>query len=390
MPGPLESVKIVDLCRDLAGSYACMLLGDMGAQVVKVEPVGGDPLRSEPTFQFWNRGRRSLGLDLQMAEGRGIIRRLIAESDVLVETFLPGEARSLGVDYDTLSPVNPRLIYCAMPPFGESGPLVGLPADDGVVSAHAGIYGDQGGEGQPPVFVHLPIASYGAAFLAAFAVASALYTREMDGPGQKVEVSWYSGGVAMQSGSIVTGPNVTYWAREVRSQQGANPVYRLYRCQEDWFFIACGNVTFWNKLCVALGIEHLVEDPRYADAPWNIPAQYRQPLSSIIAEVLSEKPRAYWLEYLASYDIPCAPVDTRDRCREHPQVKHNEILVEVDDPMLGRTSQMAVPVKHYETPGAIGAPAPRPGQQTEEILSSLGYSAQQVGSLSDKGIIRLG
>ena len=138
MPGALDGVKIVDLCRDLAGSYACMLLGDMGAEITKVEPVDGDPLRSQPNFRMWNRGSRSVSIDIHRAEGRKVLELLIAGGDVLVETFLASEARGLGVDYDRLRPLNTRLIYCALPPFGESGPLADLPADDGVVSAYAG------------------------------------------------------------------------------------------------------------------------------------------------------------------------------------------------------------------------------------------------------------
>ena len=390
MSGALQDIRIVDLCRDLAGAYACVLLGDMGAEVIKVEPVDGDPTRSEPTFQLWNRGRRSLALDLQKPEGRAIVERLVGQSDALVETFLASEACGLGLDYETLSALNPRLVYCAMPPFGESGPLADLPADDGVVNAYAGVYADQGGEDQPPMFVHLPIVSYGAAFMAAFAVSSALYTREMDGMGQKVEVAWYAGGVAMQSGSIVTGPNVTYWAKGVRSQQGANPVYRLYECEDDWIFIACGNATFWNKLCIALGIEYLVEDDRFENAPWNIPLEHRDSLSSLIEGRIRTKPRAHWLEHLGAHDVPCAPAETRERFAQHPQLEHNEMLVETDDPVLGRTQQMGVPVKLYETPGRVGAPAPRLGQDTGEIASSLGYSVQQVASLSGRGIIKLG
>ena len=390
MAGPLEGIKIVDLCRDLAGAYACMLLGDMGAQVTKVEPVEGDTMRSEPAFQLWNRGRRSVGVDIQTREGHQVLERLVANCDVLVETFLASEAVDLAIDYDRLNPLNPRLIYCALPPFGDSGPLANLPADDGVVSAYTGLYGDQGGQDQPPVYVHLPIVSYGTAFLASFAISSALYTREMSGQGQKVEVPWYGGMVAMKSGSIVSGPNVTHWTRGISSPSGANPVYRLYKCQDDWLLIACGNATFWNKLCIALGVEHLVEDPRFADAPWNIPLEHREPLSSIIGDVLGQKPRAHWLEHLLNYDVPCAPVEAREGFAQHPQVEHSGILVEADDPILGATRQMGVPVRLLETPGSAGSPAPRLGEHTGETLAWLGYSAQQVESLAKQGIIRSG
>ena len=389
MSGALQGITIIDLCRDMPGSYACMLLGDMGAEVVKIEPVDGDPARSEPVFRHWNRGRKSLAVDIQVTEGRDILAKLIARSDVLIETFLARETRELGVDYETVNAINPGLIYCAMPPFGDSGPLSDLPADEGVVSAHAGMYADQGGEGSPPLFVGLPVVSYGAAFMAAFAVSSALYTREMDGLGQKVEVPWYGGGTALQAGQIVTGPNIVNSSRSARNQQGSNPIYRLYRCQDDWLFVACGNATFWNKLCIALGVEHLVEDPRYADAPWNIPAEHHGDLSSLIGEALAKRPRAHWLEYLAAHDVPCAPAGTREDFAKHPQVLHNKMLVDVPDPDLGLTRQIGVPVNLYETPWEPGMPAPRVGQDTGDLLSGLGYSAQRLETLAEQDVIGL-
>ena len=389
MSGALQGITIIDLSRDLPGSYACMLLGDMGAEVIKIEPVDGDPARSEPAFRHWNRGRKSLAVDIQVTEGRDILATLIARSDVLVETFLAQETRDLGVDYETVSALNAELIYCAMPPFGDSGPLADLPADEGIVAARAGMYADQGGENRPPLFVGLPVVSYGAAFMAAFAVSSALYTREMDGLGQKVEVPWYGGSMALQAGQIVTGPNIVNSSRRARNQQGSNPVYRLYRCQDDWLFIACGNATFWNKLCIALGVEHLVEDPRYANAPWNIPSEHHDALSSLIGETLVKRPRAHWIEYLAAHDVPCALADTRENFAEHPQVRHNKMLVDLDDPDLGLTRQIGVPVDLYETPGEPGMPAPRVGQDTDDLLSSLGYSAQRLESLADQDVIGL-
>ena len=391
MPGPLDGLKIVDICRDLAGSYACMLLGDMGAQVIKVEPVDGDPFRSDASFHLWNRGRLSLAADIQTVEGHDVLGRLVTRCDVLVETYLSREARALAIEYDTLALVNPRLIYCAIPPFGESGPLADLPSDDGVVNAYAGVYGDQGGEGNPPIFVHLPIASYGTAILAAFAVSIALYAREMSGQGQKIEVPWYAGAVAMQSGSVVTGPDITYyWARGVRSQLGINPVYRLYECQDGWLFLACGNTVFWNKLCIAMGTERLLEDPRFEDAPWNIPMEHRESLSSLLGNAFREKPVAYWLKHLTQHDIPCTAVETREQFALHPQVKHNGILVETDNPLLGRIVQMGLPVNLHETPGGVGGPAPMPGQHTGEIMAWLGYSSHQVDDLSRQGVIKLG
>ncbi len=387
--GALEGISILDLSQDIAGAYACMLLGDMGAEVIRVEPPAGGPLRSEPAFQFLCRGRRSASIDVASAEGKEIVERLVSRSDVMVTTMLPREARRLGFDFGKVSERNPRLVYCSMSAFGDSGPLADLPGDDGVATALVGIYGDQGGSGQPPIYLRLRVASYGAAFLAAMATCSALYAREATGLGQRVDTPLYAGGLAMQAGQTVAGPNVWLWSKSITSQRGINPAYQLYECQDGWLFLACGNDVFWNKLCIALGIEHLVEDPRFENAPWNVPVEHRDDLVSIIGGILRERPRAHWLEFLAEHDVPTAPVMSREQFYEHPQVAHTQALTEVDDPALGPTRQMGMSVILHESPGSVGGPAPPAGRHTREVLYELGYGPEEVDRLSGLGVVRL-
>ena len=390
MSGPLEGVRVVDIDCDLAGAYACMLLADLGAEVIKVEPPESESREAAPVFRLWNRGRKSVAFDLRSPESGEFLRRLLGSTDVLVETLTPGEARRLAIDYDSLASISERLVYCAMPPFGEAGPLADLPADEGVVSAYSGVYGDQGSVGQPPIYVHLPVASFGAAFLAAFAITSALYTRESTGRGQKIEVPLYNGSVAMQSGTIVSGPSVRSWLREAIGQQGANPVYRLYRCRDSWMMVAAGNGTFWNKLCIALEMEELVEDTRFEGAPWNIPVEHRHYLVSLLSEKFRQQSRDYWIERLAAYDVPVAPAESRESFARHPQVLHNGILVDIDDPVLGPTRQIGLPVVLHQTPGRVSEPAPGLGQHTDEVLSGLGYRADEVRRLADRAVVGTG
>ena len=387
MAGPLEDVTVLDLSRDTPGSYACMLLGDMGATVLKIEPVHGHLGRSSPAFYLWNRGRKSVALDYQRPEGRKVLERLIKDADVLVETFLSREVEEHRLGYEALEEINPRLIYCALPPFGDTGPLADKPADDGVINAYAGVYGNQGGLDAPPVFVHLPIASYGTAMMAAYAVSVALFARELTGQGQKVEVPWYSGAMAMQSHLVVKGPQISLTQRRQRNQLGVNPVYRLYRCKDDWMFLACGNNTFWNKLCIALGMEALTEDPRFLDAPWGIPPEYQGFLSSLLEDIFRENSRAYWLDLLTSYGITVAPVETRSQFVDHPQVGHNHMMVKMDDPVVGQTQQMGISIAMYRTPSKFSGPAPYPGQHTREVLSSLGYTLKEVQAMVSSGTI---
>lgn len=375
MPGVFHSIKLLDLACDMPGAYACMLLGDMGADVVRIEPPAGSALHTRPDFRLWNRGRRSVSLDLSSAAGREVLERLVARSDVLIATTSPRAARQGRLDFDTLHRINSRLVYCAISPFGEAHPMADLPADDGVVNAYAGVYGDQGGWQEPPIYSRLPIASYAAAFLAALGVGAALYARESTHKGQKVDVSMLAACLAMQTGSIVVGPRVRSWARDARGQQGANPVYRLYQASDEWLFIACGNATFWNKFCLALERVEWLEDPRFEGAPWNIPLGNRDALRDMIADIMRTKTRAEWLAHLAANDVPCAPVQTREQFANHPQVVHNGILAETNDRVLGRMRAMALPIKFYDTPGAPGTAAPQPGEHTAEALRKLGDNA---------------
>ena len=244
MTGILEGVTIIDFSREIAGPYACMLLRDMGARVIKVEPPGGSPERQDQRFFLWNRGKESVTLDLERQEGQDVACKMASCADVVVTDWLPAQAHSMGLNYEALRALHPRLIYCAIPPYPGDGPLKDMPGDTYSVAASMGVMADQGSGGSP-VFVYLPVASYSAAFTACFTVSSALYVREMEGIGQKVEVSLLHGALAMQTASFVSGPGLT--SRGGAQRQGIPvgiPVYRLFRAEEGWFFLACGNNTF--------------------------------------------------------------------------------------------------------------------------------------------------
>ncbi len=385
----LDGVCLIDLSTGIAGPYAAMLMTDQGAECIKIEPRGGDPARDLPGFLVWNRGKQSVILNLDTEEGQDILYRLVEKADVVIESFSPKTAKLLGVDYESLSNLNSRLIYCAIPLFGERGPLSEKPGNEGVVAALAGIMAGQGGPpGQPPVFVTLPLASYGTAFLAAYGVTTALYAREMSGTGQKVEVSLLGGAVAMQTNSFVSAESIIYVARSLNIQQGVTPVYRLYQCHDEWIMLACGNQTFWNKLCIALGREDLAADPRFEGAPWTIAEEeHRDALTAIMADILRQKPRQYWLELFAASDVPCAPVSRREEFMEDPQVQHNQMIVTIDDPQVGKTRQMGIPITLLENPASIEGPAPRLGEHTNAVLGELDYSEERITGLKEKGVI---
>jgi crotonobetainyl-CoA:carnitine CoA-transferase CaiB-like acyl-CoA transferase len=375
LAGPFDGITILELATGIAGPYAAMLLADQGADVIKIEPPDGDPARFLPGFRVWNRGKRSVLTDIESPEGREAVRRLAGGVDVLVADFPPGRTERLGLDYDSLAKDNPGLVYCYLPPFGEAGPHAHREADDALVAAVGGVAGGQPSAAGNPVFVVIPVSSYGAALLAAGAISVALRAREATGRGQKAIVSWLAGALAMATGSLV-GVEGGFLSplglvSLARQPQGASPVYRLYRAADDWLFIACGNSTFWGKLCIALDVPELVSDPRFENAPWGITNfQDRAALYEIIAPVIASKPRAHWLQLFEEFDVPAAPVQGRAEFINDPQVVHNGMRVELDDPEVGRTVQMGIPITLKRTPGAIRGPAPILGEHTREVLGS--------------------
>ena len=384
----LDGITIVDISTGIAGPYAAMMMTDQGAGCVKIEPVNGDPARSLPGFHVWNRGKKSVTLNLETPEGRQVLYRLLKKADVLIESYNPGQAKNLGLDYQSLSKLNPRLIYCAVPPFGEKGPLSEKPANEGVVAAWGGLMAGQGGLGGSPIFLTIPIASYGTTFLVACGVATALFIRQTSGIGQKVEVPVLSGALIMQAGSYIKSEMVTPVPTGRNVQQGVTSAYRLYKCRDTWMMLACGNQTFFNKLCITLGREDLVADPRFENAPWGIVQKDNlNALTAILGDIFRREPREHWLQLLSDADVPCAPVATCEEFMEDPQVQTNQMIVSLQDPQVGEIRQMGIPLTLTENPTIIKGPAPLLGQHTDEVLNEFGYSADELVKLRSKGII---
>ncbi|MBI3303486.1 MAG: CoA transferase [Deltaproteobacteria bacterium] len=379
MVSALDGVRIIELAQGIAGPYTGMLLAEQGAEVIKVEPPHGDKARGTPGFHVWNRSKRSIIADPATREGQELIRRLSATADVVLIDSQPGDAEALGLGYEALSQDNPGLLYCHLPAFGSKGPHASRYPDDTLVAAVSGLLGSQWSHRDGGVYLVLPIASYGAAFVASGSITAALFEREHSGKGQKIEVSWLAGAFAMQTGTILYHPELLRLFSGRLNPLGPIPVYRLYKAQDDWLFVACGNTTFWNKFCLALEHPEWVSDPRYEKAPWGIVPDDRDELAEKVAPIIATKPREEWLRILREHDVPCAPVTSRQEFIEHPQTIHNGMRVELHDPELGKTVQMGVPVHLYQTPGAIKGPAPLLGQHSEEVKASLGQATASPG-----------
>lgn len=365
--GALAGMRIVECAQDIAGPYAAMLLAEQGAEVIKIEPRDGDRARALPGFHVWNRSKRSVVAELSTEIGRSRLRALCATADVFISDWLPTDP---GLRYDALAAGNPGLVHCWMPPYGGHGDAATAVAGDDLVAARSGLLASQWAHREGPVFLTLPIASYGAAMLAAGAVCAALLARQRTGRGQQLEVSWLAGALAMQTGSIVDHPVLQRVMMLVRDPLGPIPVYRLFKASDDWLFVACGNSTFWNKLCLLLERPELVSDARFDGAPWAIAPAHWAELKSLIQTVVATRPRDTWLRLLTEADIPCAPVLTRTDFLDDPQVHHLRLRQEIDDPQLGRAIQMGVPVNLADNPGAIRSAAPLLGSSQPSAVSS--------------------
>jgi crotonobetainyl-CoA:carnitine CoA-transferase CaiB-like acyl-CoA transferase len=378
-PAPLDGVRVVDLTSYIAGSYAAMMLADLGAAVVKVESLAGDSFRELPGFFGWNRGKRSLAVDLKAGEGRAIVERLVERGDVLVENMRPGVADRLGVGYDRLAAINPRLIYCSVTAFGSSGPYAQRPGFDPLLQALSGAMALQG-FGGPPRYIRIAITDYYAAALGAQAVLAALFVRERTGRGQRVETSLLHAALALQSGNVVDYAGKQHVFRD-------NPTYRLYQAGDgEWFFLACGNQTFWVKLCAALGLEPLARDPRFAS--WVLRLDNREALLPLLEKKFASQPRSHWLSVLAAHDIPAAPVQALVEFMDDPAVRHHAMIQEYAHPEVGRLRLMGQPLVFSDTPAADPGPPPTLGQHTDPVLRELGYEPDAVTDLRARGVIR--
>jgi len=376
---PLEGIRVVDLTSYIAGSYGAMMLADLGASVIKVEALEGDSFRELPGFYGWNRGKRSIALNLKTPEGREIVERLAREGDVVMENWRPGVADRLGVGHEHLMALNPRLIYLSVSAFGSTGPYVDRPGFDPLLQALGGLMTLQG-FGGPPVYLRTAPTDYYTAALGCQAVLAALFVRERTGRGQRIETSLLRGVLALQSGIVLDYPGKPTLIRE-------NPTYRLYKGSDgQWFFVACGNQSFWVKLCKALGMEEFADDPRFGS--WLLRLQNNQALLPIIEQRFGEKTRDEWLAILAAHDIPAAPVKTVLEFMDDPAVRHHDMVHEYDHPDVGRLRLMGQPIVFTDTPTRDPGPPPLLGQHTDEVLEEAGYDAITINELRAKKVVR--
>ena len=394
-PMPLEGMSVLDCSQIMAGPFCTLLLADMGADVIKVEkPNGGDDSRrmGPPFIQDWsaaflavNRNKRSLVLDLRSDEGKRVFRRLLEGADVVVENFRPGTMDRLGLGYKDLSALKPSLIYCAVSGFGQTGPYRNRGGFDLVAQGMSELMSVTGTPGGPPVKVGVPITDLTSGMYGAYGILSAYIHRLRTGEGQMVDTSLMEAGLAY-----------TFWESSVYFTTGQVPgplgsahrlsaPYQTLQTRDGYLNIGAATQGTWEGLCRAIGKEELISDPRFLT---NGDRKARDgELAALLEETFRHEPTQHWLDILEAAGVPAGPVMDLEQVYSDPQMRHREMLVELEDPELGALKNIGIPVKLSLTPGRIRSRAPDLGEHSQEVLLGAGYTQAAVKALRDGGVI---
>jgi formyl-CoA transferase len=374
--GPLGGIRVLDLSAYIAGPYGCTLLADQGAEVIKIEPPDGDNLRKYPStleaesraFLGVNRSKLGIVLDLKQPDGKAALIELVKTADVLVHNFRPSVAPRLGITYDELQAINPRLIYCAMTGYGETGPLRDNAGYDQVLQTRTGMCTMQGKRGGPPEILYGSVVDYYAAAMLSSGVASALYERERSGKGQYVGVSLLRSALTMQSARLI-------WAegepRDISRDMRSGGVTGIHPTREGYLYISANTPHFWRSLCEKTGMQELLQNERYETVKKR--AQHVNEVLPRLHEALQAHSALEW-EKIFGQDVPCAAARSVEDMFDDPQVAAEEMITTFDHPVIGRYRGFTGPIKFGRTPGPHPYAAPAFGQHTSGILRAISTS----------------
>jgi len=394
---PLSDLTVLDLSRVLAGPYCSMMLGDLGADVIKVErPELGDDTRhwdppsagGEAAYYLCvNRNKRSLTVNLKEAEGREIIRELARKSDILIENYKVGTLDKMGLGYEEIKKINPGIIYCSITGFGQNGPYKDKPGYDFMIQGMGGIMSFTGDPEGPPMKVGVAIVDITAGLFASSAILAALRHREKTGVGQFIDIALLDSVVAWLAN---VGSNYLISGQLPRRFGNAHPnivPYEPFMAGDGVYIaLAVGNDPQWRKLCKLAGIEELAEDPRFATNAARV--NHREDLIPIIQKKMLDRPAEEWLQVLDENKIPCGPINTLDKVFSDPQVLAREMVADVPHPTAESFKMVASPMKFTETPCEITRHPPLLGEHTDEILKEmLDFSEERIASLKASGTI---
>jgi glutaryl-CoA transferase len=394
--GPLAGIRVLDLTRVLAGPYCTMFLGDLGAEVVKVEQPGvGDDTRGwgppfvggeSAYFLCINRNKKSITVDLKRQEGIDLVRRLAGSADVLIENFRPGTMERLGLNEENLHALNPRLIYASLSGFGADGPMSNAPGYDLIIQAWGGLMSITGAPDGEPTKVGVAIMDLVAGLMLGKAIVAALFAREKIGIGQKIDTSLLEAEVAslinVGSNYLIAGTTAERWGN-------AHPSivpYQSFKTADGYLVIGVASEGIWQRFCEAIGKTEMAEDPRFAKNADRV--DNRALVIAILRELFRSHDNEHWLKLLNAAEVPCAPIQTIDQVFAAPQVRHRDMLVEVEHPTAGTVRMAGIPVKFSATPASVRLPPPLLGEHTDQVLSSwLGMNDQEIADLKAKKVI---
>lgn len=393
--GPLAGLKVIEIGMAMAGPFCAMTLGDYGADVIKVERTGsGDEARrwapyfdAKVSYYFAaaNRNKRSLEIDLKTPEGIDILRRLAAETDVVIDNFRVGTLDGLGIGYEDLRRINPRLIYCSISGFGTTGPRAQERANDIFMQAFAGAMSVTGAEDGDPAKAGISVADVGAGMFGTIGILMALEERRRTGKGQRVETSLMESQIAMLS------YNFTYFFATGRPpvRQGASmalsPAYRAFQASDDWVVVAAFTDRMWEGVCRVVGKTDWISDPRYATKDQR--KALSKELVSDLKSLFQQRPVEEWVALLAAEGVPATRVNNIEQVIAEPQVRDRQMIMRVDHPTAGPISMAGLPIKFSDSPGSVRSSSPLLGGHTEAILMEAGYSQAEIDSMKARGIV---
>ncbi len=390
----LAGVRVLDVTQFMAGPFCSMILADLGADVIKIEPPSGDSTRQmvgatgseSPSFNAVNRGKRSVVVNLKLGNGQQLFKRLVQSSDILIENYRPGVMQGFGLEYDAVAAINPRLIYASISGYGQTGPSRTKGGFDLIAQGVSGIMSVTGEPGRPPAKAGIPLTDLGAALFAVTGILAALHHRTATGIGQYIDTSLIEAGVALsvwEATEYFAGPGVP---TPLGSAHRMNAPYQAIRCADGYVTIGANTDRLFQRLCNVLGHPEWSDDPDFVNNGKRV--HHRARLASLIESVMSQRPRQHWLSALDAADIPCGPINDYAQVFADPQVAARDMVLEIDHPVLGRLRTLGSPIKMSATPADASRRAPLLGEHTDEVLRELGLAGDEIEALRRAGTIQ--
>ncbi|MCE7526972.1 CaiB/BaiF CoA-transferase family protein [Polynucleobacter sp. IMCC 30228] len=393
-PLPLAGVRVLDVSQVMAGPYSCMLLADLGADVIKIEPPGtGDQTRGAMGFKMkgadsmgflnMNRNKRSVALNLKSSAGRAVFLRLVKTADILVENYRPGVMKRLGIDYAVLHEVNPALIYASISGFGQTGPWADRPGFDLMAQAMSGVMSVTGYPDGPPVKAGVPVADIGCALFATYAILAAYIGRTKSGEGQFIDASLFDAALAFSIWDTAQ-----YWGTGVEPYKlgTANHMsapYQALKSADGYFVMGATNQKLWSLLCAKIGRPELCDDARFMTNPLRL--ANRLELVAELEKTFITRASTEWVELLLAEGIPAGPINTYPEAFDSAHGKHRQMRIEIDHPIEGKVPNIGFAVKLSATPQQVRMPPPLLGEHTASILAELGVNEVELASLTADG-----